>query len=184
MPRLIGLSVYRLDINFPRKSRGDRIVGAGGHRRHAEHGHVALRLRHGRRHSHVIILVVMLAEYSSSHIRRWGGSAVMPGFSLVNDQPVWHRRHHAWSMGQLGRLARAGGPGSSTAGDIMNRKPHVECSVLDAPRQAGDMLSRGLAAGMVLSEPALAAALGHAQNIATLGTLLGIIFEKKIRGCR
>ncbi len=70
MPRLIGLSVYRLDINF-RESAVIGIVGAGGigstlntaFDRYEYDVAAAILL--------VIILVVMAAEYGSSFIRRW-----------------------------------------------------------------------------------------------------------------
>ncbi|BBK41254.1 phosphonate ABC transporter, permease protein PhnE [Allostella vacuolata] len=70
MPRLIGLSLYRLDINF-RESAVIGIVGAGGigatlntaFDRYEYDVAAAILL--------VIILVVMAAEYSSSAIRRW-----------------------------------------------------------------------------------------------------------------
>lgn len=70
MPRLIGLSVYRLDINF-RESAVIGIVGAGG---------IGATLNTAMsRYDYdtagailiVIIAVVMAAEYASSHIRRW-----------------------------------------------------------------------------------------------------------------
>jgi hypothetical protein len=48
MPRLIGLSMYRLDINF-RESAILGLRGCGRHRRHAEHRLRPLRVRHGRR---------------------------------------------------------------------------------------------------------------------------------------
>jgi phosphonate transport system permease protein len=70
MPRLIGLSVYRLDINF-RESAVIGIVGAGGigatlntalsRYEYSSAGAVLL----------IIIAIVMVAEYSSSHLRRW-----------------------------------------------------------------------------------------------------------------
>lgn len=70
MPRLIGLSLYRLDINF-RESAVIGIVGAGGigatlntaMERYAYDTAAAILI--------LIIAVVLAAEYSSSHIRRW-----------------------------------------------------------------------------------------------------------------
>jgi phosphonate transport system permease protein len=69
MPRLIGLSLYRLDINF-RESAVIGIVGAGGlgatlntaiDRYEFDSAAAVLLL---------IIAIVMFAEYSSSWIRR------------------------------------------------------------------------------------------------------------------
>jgi phosphonate transport system permease protein len=70
MPRLIGLSVYRLDINF-RESSVIGIVGAGGIgatlntslSRYEYDTSAAILL--------IIIAIVLLCEYSSSHVRRW-----------------------------------------------------------------------------------------------------------------
>src|SRR5690606_17279019 len=69
MPRLIGLSIYRLDINF-RESAVIGIVGAGGigatlntamdRYEYDTAGAVLI----------LIIVIVMLAEYASSQIRR------------------------------------------------------------------------------------------------------------------
>jgi len=70
MPRLIGLSLYRLDINF-RESAVIGIVGAGGigatlntaiDRYEFDSAGAILLL---------IIFVVMLAEYSSGYVRKW-----------------------------------------------------------------------------------------------------------------
>lgn len=70
MPRLIGLSLYRLDINF-RESAVIGIVGAGG---------IGATLNTAmQRYDYdtagailiLIILIVMLAEYGSSTIRKW-----------------------------------------------------------------------------------------------------------------
>ncbi len=69
MPRLIGLSLYRLDINF-RESAVIGIVGAGGIGatlnttidRYEYDSAAAILL--------LIILIVMAVEYSSSYIRR------------------------------------------------------------------------------------------------------------------
>lgn len=70
MPRLIGLSLYRLDINF-RESAVIGIVGAGGigatlntamdRYEYDSAGAILI----------IIILIVMLAEYSSSYVRKW-----------------------------------------------------------------------------------------------------------------
>ena len=70
MPRLIGLSLYRLDINF-RESAVIGIVGAGGigatlntaiDRYEFDSAGAILLL---------IIAIVMVAEYSSSYVRKW-----------------------------------------------------------------------------------------------------------------
>ncbi len=70
MPRLIGLSLYRLDINF-RESAVIGIVGAGGigatlntaidRYEYDSAGAILI----------IIILIVMLAEYASSQVRGW-----------------------------------------------------------------------------------------------------------------
>lgn len=70
MPRLIGLSLYRLDINF-RESAVIGIVGAGGigatlntsidRYEYDSAGAVMI----------IIILIVMASEYASSHVRKW-----------------------------------------------------------------------------------------------------------------
>ena len=69
-PRLIGLSLYRLDINF-RESAVIGVVGAGGigatlntaidRYEYDSAGAILL----------IIIGIVMLAEYGSGHIRKW-----------------------------------------------------------------------------------------------------------------
>jgi phosphonate transport system permease protein len=69
MPRLLGLSLYRLDINF-RESAVIGIVGAGG---------IGATLNTAMdRYDYdtagailiMIILIVMLAEYASSQLRK------------------------------------------------------------------------------------------------------------------
>ena len=70
MPRLVGLSLYRLDINF-RESAVIGIVGAGGigatlntaidRYEYDSAGAILI----------IIIAIVLMVEYSSSHIRRW-----------------------------------------------------------------------------------------------------------------
>ncbi len=70
LPRLIGLSLYRLDINF-RESAVIGIVGAGG---------IGATLNTAmQRYDYdtagailiMIILIVLAAEYASSHLRKW-----------------------------------------------------------------------------------------------------------------
>ena len=70
MPRLVGLSLYRLDINF-RESAVIGIVGAGG---------IGATLNTAMsRYDYdtagailiMIIAVVLVAEYVSSHLRKW-----------------------------------------------------------------------------------------------------------------
>jgi phosphonate transport system permease protein len=70
LPRLIGLSLYRLDINF-RESAVIGIVGAGG---------IGATLNTAmQRYDYdtagailiMIILIVLAAEYTSSHLRKW-----------------------------------------------------------------------------------------------------------------
>lgn len=70
MPRLIGLSLYRLDINF-RESSVIGIVGAGGigatlntaidRYEYDSAGAILI----------IIIAIVMFAEYSSGYVRKW-----------------------------------------------------------------------------------------------------------------
>ncbi len=70
MPRLIGLCLYRLDINF-RESATVGIVGAGGVgatlntaiARHEFDVAAAILL--------IIIAIVMASEYASFHLRKW-----------------------------------------------------------------------------------------------------------------
>jgi phosphonate transport system permease protein len=70
MPRMIGLGLYRLDINF-RESAVVGIVGGGGigatldtsFNRYEFDSAAAIIL--------VIIAIVMLTEYSSGYLRRW-----------------------------------------------------------------------------------------------------------------
>jgi len=70
MPRLIGLSLYRFDINF-REYAVIGIVGAGGigatlntaidRYEYDSAGAIIM----------IIIIIAMVAEYSSSHVRKW-----------------------------------------------------------------------------------------------------------------
>jgi len=70
IPRLVGLSLYRLDINF-RESAVIGIVGAGGvgatlniamqRYEYSTAGAILI----------TIIAIVLIAEYGSSHLRKW-----------------------------------------------------------------------------------------------------------------
>ncbi len=70
LPRLIGLSLYRLDINF-RESAVVGIVGAGGIGATLNTAISRYEYDVAAAILMIIILIVLAAEYSSSHIRRW-----------------------------------------------------------------------------------------------------------------
>ncbi|MCL6607077.1 MAG: phosphonate ABC transporter, permease protein PhnE [Geminicoccaceae bacterium] len=70
MPRLVGLSLYRLDINF-RESAVIGIVGAGGIGATLETAMDRYEYDSAAAILLLIIGIVMLAEYSSSHLRKW-----------------------------------------------------------------------------------------------------------------
>jgi phosphonate transport system permease protein len=70
MPRFIGLSLYRLDINF-RESAVVGIVGGGGIGATLDTAFDRYEFDSAAAILIVIIAIVMCAEYSSSYIRRW-----------------------------------------------------------------------------------------------------------------
>ncbi|MFK7891719.1 MAG: phosphonate ABC transporter, permease protein PhnE [Granulosicoccus sp.] len=70
MPRLIGLSLYRLDINF-RESAVIGIVGAGGIGATLNTAIDRYEFDSAGAILLIIIAIVMLAEYSSGYVRRW-----------------------------------------------------------------------------------------------------------------
>ena len=70
MPRLIGLSVYRLDINF-RESAVIGIVGAGGIGATLNTAIDRYEFDSAGAILLIIIFIVMLAEYSSGFVRKW-----------------------------------------------------------------------------------------------------------------
>jgi phosphonate transport system permease protein len=69
-PRLIGLSLYRLDINF-RESAVVGIVGAGGIGATLNTAISRYEYDVAAAILMIIILIVLVCEYSSSHVRRW-----------------------------------------------------------------------------------------------------------------
>ena len=69
MPRFIGLAAYRLDINF-RESSVIGIVGAGGIGATLNTAFDRYEFETAAAILLVIIFIVMMAEYSSGHIRR------------------------------------------------------------------------------------------------------------------
>ena len=70
MPRLIGLSLYRLDINF-RESAVIGIVGAGGIGATLNTAIDRYEFDSAGAILLIIILIVMLAEYLSGYVRKW-----------------------------------------------------------------------------------------------------------------
>lgn len=70
MPRLIGLSLYRLDINF-RESAVIGIVGAGGIGATLNTAIDRYEFDSAGAILLIIIVIVMMAEYSSGYVRRW-----------------------------------------------------------------------------------------------------------------
>lgn len=70
MPRMIGLAVYRLDINF-RESAVIGIVGAGGIGATLNTAFDRYEFDSAAAILILIIAIVMFAEYASGHIRRW-----------------------------------------------------------------------------------------------------------------
>ena len=70
MPRLIGLSLYRLDINF-RESAVIGIVGAGGIGATLNTAIDRYEFDSAGAILLIIIVIVMMAEYSSGFVRRW-----------------------------------------------------------------------------------------------------------------
>ncbi len=70
MPRLIGLSLYRLDINF-RESAVIGIVGAGGIGATLNTAIDRYEFDSAGAILLIIIAIVMVAEYASSGVRKW-----------------------------------------------------------------------------------------------------------------
>jgi phosphonate transport system permease protein len=70
MPRLIGLSLYRLDINF-RESAVIGIVGAGGIGATLNTAIDRYEFDSAGAILMIIIVIVMAAEYSSGYVRKW-----------------------------------------------------------------------------------------------------------------
>jgi len=70
MPRLIGLSLYRLDINF-RESAVIGIVGAGGIGATLNTAIDRYEFDSAGAILLIIIAIVMITEYSSGYVRRW-----------------------------------------------------------------------------------------------------------------
>ena len=70
MPRLLGLSLYRLDINF-RESAVIGIVGAGGIGATLNTAMDRYEFDSAAAILWVIIVIVMLAEYASGRLRKF-----------------------------------------------------------------------------------------------------------------
>jgi phosphonate transport system permease protein len=70
MPRMIGLGLYRFDINF-RESAVVGIVGAGGIGATLDTAFARYEFASAAAILLTIIAIVMLVEYSSGYVRRW-----------------------------------------------------------------------------------------------------------------
>ena len=70
MPRMIGLSIYRLDINF-RESAVVGIVGGGGIGATLNTSFSRYEFDTAAAILIIIILIVMCMEYTSSFFRKW-----------------------------------------------------------------------------------------------------------------
>jgi len=70
MPRMIGLGLYRFDINF-RESAVIGIVGGGGIGATLNTAFDRYEFSSAAAIIIVIIAIVMLCEYGSGHLRRW-----------------------------------------------------------------------------------------------------------------
>lgn len=70
MPRIIGLSLYRLDINF-RESAVIGIVGGGGIGATLNTAFDRYEFETAAAILITIIAIVLIVEYISSYIRRW-----------------------------------------------------------------------------------------------------------------
>lgn len=70
MPRMIGLGLYRLDINF-RESAVVGIVGGGGIGATLDTAFNRYEFDSAAAIIFIIIAIVMLVEYSSGYLRRW-----------------------------------------------------------------------------------------------------------------
>jgi phosphonate transport system permease protein len=70
MPRMIGLGLYRLDINF-RESAVVGIVGGGGIGATLDTAFDRYEFDSAAAIVLIIIVIVMLVEYSSGYLRRW-----------------------------------------------------------------------------------------------------------------
>src|SRR6201982_3598272 len=70
LPRMIGLGIYRFDINF-RESAVVGIVGAGGIGAHLDTAFNRYEFDSAAAILLIIIGIVMLMEYTSGYVRRW-----------------------------------------------------------------------------------------------------------------
>ena len=169
MPRLMGLSFYRLDINF-RESAVDRHRRCRRHRRYIEHGHRPLRIRLRRRDSD--------RHYPDRHggripfrLRAQVGAVTMsPSTSAGN--AVWRyrtpRRQLALWAGWLALVALF-----IFCWKVMTKDTIWSFVSRTLPRQAADIGDRMIPPGLGYFGQ-LIVPLWDTLNIATLGTLIAI----------
>ena len=174
MPRMIGLGLYRFDINF-RESAVIGIVGGGGigatldtaFQRYEFNSAAAIIL--------VIIAIVMVCEYGSGYLRRWLQMTAAPA-----TERSWQRRApRAQLLVWAGWLL-------ATALFVycfqLISERTIWAFVWDAPQQAGDLAVRHGAAGLALY-PALGRPIWDTLNMATIGTLVAMLLAIPVAYC-
>ena len=112
MPRMIGLGLYRFDINF-RESAVVGIVGGGGIGATLNTAFDRYEFDSAAAILMIIIAIVMVCEYA---LRLSAALGAVMAVTIRADARTWRRRDHARAVAGLGRLARSAPRSSSTAG--------------------------------------------------------------------
>jgi phosphonate transport system permease protein len=176
MPRMIGLGLYRFDINFPRIGRG-RHRRRRRHRRHAEHRVRPLRVRFRRPPS----------CWSSSPSSWWWNirpatsplGAVM-AVAIRNGTKVWQRRDRKAQFATWG-VYLVGAAIFIYCWNLISEKT-IWAFVLDAPTQAADLGARMVPPDWG-SIHGLWWPIWDTLNIATMGTVIAVILAVPVAYC-